>query len=634
MSRRSLWLFLTLALLNGLVYTVLVPPWQHYDEPNHFEYAWLIAYRSHRPQEGDFDRPMRVATLRSMIAHDFFRGMGGVPPVDAEVPWIGPVAQVGNAPLYYWLAALPMRLFAPLDIEPQLYAARLTSLALLLLTVGLAWGTLGVLFPPDSALRWMPLGLLVALPPFVDIMTAVNDDVAGVAAFALFLFFATRLIRRGWRWGDATGLLVALGTCLLAKRTVYFVAALVPLVVLFALLRGAHRRWAWVLTALTLAVGLLFLLRSGDAALWYHRTTQAQPTRAAVPNAPLGRYALRLQVTDRNSRTQILQFLPDNQVPTWAGQTLTLGAWMWASAPIEVAAPHLVLIGQPPLPLLSGTPKVTLSTSPQFYTWTVRLPDAPLRRAWVQFEPSAVAPQTSVDVFIDGAILAQGEYPPDEGPRWGDATGEQAVWGGQPVRNLLRNASGERAWLNPQPWADALWSRVFGYQNENFASLVGYTLRDWPGAGWYYQLASSTLFRSFWGKFGWGHVSLLGHKPYRALAIVSALLLIGALLTVRRDLSWEVALLFALAVAASWGLALARGAHHTLSAWVNIPVARYTFSTLLPLAIGFAAGAWYWERLLARFLPALRRWPGLLWGLFLLGLTLWGWASVYAFYYV
>jgi hypothetical protein len=34
---------LLLAAINGLFYIFIVPPWQHYDEPNHFEYIWLLA---------------------------------------------------------------------------------------------------------------------------------------------------------------------------------------------------------------------------------------------------------------------------------------------------------------------------------------------------------------------------------------------------------------------------------------------------------------------------------------------------------------------------------------------------------------------------------------------------------------
>ena len=47
---RLLLALLVLALLRGLVYLALLPPWQHYDEPTHFEYVQLIAERKKLPQ--------------------------------------------------------------------------------------------------------------------------------------------------------------------------------------------------------------------------------------------------------------------------------------------------------------------------------------------------------------------------------------------------------------------------------------------------------------------------------------------------------------------------------------------------------------------------------------------------------
>ena len=77
--RRWLLIILALALLHGLLYVFLVPPWQHYDEPQHFEYAWLLAERDRRPQPGDYDFEMRRAVAQSMLAHAFFRNWSSLP---------------------------------------------------------------------------------------------------------------------------------------------------------------------------------------------------------------------------------------------------------------------------------------------------------------------------------------------------------------------------------------------------------------------------------------------------------------------------------------------------------------------------------------------------------------------------
>jgi hypothetical protein len=128
--------------------------WQHYDEPAHFEYAWLIANRpGGLPLRGEFDQPLRRALAASMIEHDFFRGMALLPDLEAsnEAVWIG-VSQVGDPPLYYLLASLPLRFLSTSDVTLQLYAARFVSLGLYLLSILCAWGMLQELVSNDHIL--------------------------------------------------------------------------------------------------------------------------------------------------------------------------------------------------------------------------------------------------------------------------------------------------------------------------------------------------------------------------------------------------------------------------------------------------------------------------------------------------
>ncbi len=66
-ERTELGLVLCVAALQGLLYVFLLPPWQHYDEPTHFEYAWLIANRGHLPTVVDVDPIMRREVAASML---------------------------------------------------------------------------------------------------------------------------------------------------------------------------------------------------------------------------------------------------------------------------------------------------------------------------------------------------------------------------------------------------------------------------------------------------------------------------------------------------------------------------------------------------------------------------------------
>ncbi|MDP2744483.1 MAG: hypothetical protein Q8P00_05395, partial [Dehalococcoidia bacterium] len=76
-ERDSKWLavFLALALLRGVLYGVVVPPWQHPDEPTHFEHARIIAETGGLPAADYVSLPIRREIVASMVNHAFWRGI-------------------------------------------------------------------------------------------------------------------------------------------------------------------------------------------------------------------------------------------------------------------------------------------------------------------------------------------------------------------------------------------------------------------------------------------------------------------------------------------------------------------------------------------------------------------------------
>src|SRR4030065_802809 len=90
-GKYTLGVLLLVSLINGLLYLFLVPPWQHYDEPGHFEYAWLIAHWSRLPDPNEYDPVMRRQLASSMIEHGFYDGLGFVPDLTSldQPAWVG-----------------------------------------------------------------------------------------------------------------------------------------------------------------------------------------------------------------------------------------------------------------------------------------------------------------------------------------------------------------------------------------------------------------------------------------------------------------------------------------------------------------------------------------------------------------
>jgi hypothetical protein len=119
-ARVLLKLLLPLALLYGLLYLVVVLPWQHAGEPTHFEYARLIALWNRQSALNESDLATDREIADSMYRFRFWKP--GVRPdiLSAQPPNIG-FDQKVHPPLYYAVAALPVHWLCFLPVETQLY---------------------------------------------------------------------------------------------------------------------------------------------------------------------------------------------------------------------------------------------------------------------------------------------------------------------------------------------------------------------------------------------------------------------------------------------------------------------------------------------------------------------------------
>ena len=206
LRRRERWLVavaLALGGLHGLLYVGLLPPWQHYEEPSHFEFAWIISQTLSLPAYPAGDAAKRREMAASMLAHGFYLDLGFQPDFQSTEPlWIG-INVSGGVPLYHVLAAGPLRLLAGATVETQLYAVRLLSLNLYLLTLWLAHKVLVEVLPEGHPLRWQVPLVMALMPGFTELMTAVSNDVAATASYSLYLWVTTRLVARGPSVGRA-----------------------------------------------------------------------------------------------------------------------------------------------------------------------------------------------------------------------------------------------------------------------------------------------------------------------------------------------------------------------------------------------------------------------------------------------
>ncbi len=245
-------LLVGLALVRGLLYAALIPPWQAPDEPWHFRQAWRIARGGlqralERESLQSFERE-RMASLYEWRFGEFFRPLPDRMP--ESPPW------EGDAPFslsYVWLALWiwPVR---HEDIVTQLYMARLGNVVLSAFIAWVAWRVFTLIAPPGPLRAAMGM-LVVFLPQHTFINSSVTDgtlaELAGTAAF----YGWAKAFRNRLGVRELFTILLGLGVAIWSKRTALFLMPMTLILLVGYLFWGLFaRRQRWRQRAAALAV--------------------------------------------------------------------------------------------------------------------------------------------------------------------------------------------------------------------------------------------------------------------------------------------------------------------------------------------------------------------------------------------
>jgi hypothetical protein len=596
--RLALYAALILALVNGVIYMVIIPPWQHNDEPNHFEYVWLVANRPGLPKLGDYDFTLHQVVARSMIEHNFFANMGFLPDLNSkdQPAWIGQYNQTKDPPLYYLVASLPLRLLrigGPYqNIEWQYRSVQFVSLLLYLLTVLFAWGLVRELAGEASPLVWIVPICMTLEPSFNGVMTSINSDVGAIAFFTGFLWGAVYLIQRGFSWKGLIWSTLGAGFCYFTKSGVYIAVPLLLVAVLISLVPAPRRWWFWAALAAMGFLALFAVFAWGDAADWYRLSMQPEPTRIQSNSAPLGKYVFQLAYHGNEaspSSVALQQLISPSGYSAFSGQTVTFGAWIWSNRPASIRGP--ILKSNMQASPIFQTIKIT--QKPTYFIFTYTLP-TDTSQLQVVLSPLVKAPLPNTTIYYDGLVLLKGQWPGDQPPQFSDAQGTTGVWGGASFTNLLHDGSAESSWPHIRSWADQAGARFL--PDRGRPSLILYALLDAKDLRNYYFSDIINFVRTFWAKFGWEKVSLLGGTPYRYLSYLMGIGFIGAVLALwrnRKKVPWHPLIFLGVAIAGVWISAFLMGTLYLFYKYYY-PHARYSFPVLVPVLLLLASGWLGW----------------------------------------
>jgi hypothetical protein len=440
--------------------------------------------------------------------------------------------------------------------------------------------------------------MVVLIPPFVDLMTGVNNDAGATLAFSLFLWSAVRTIRFGITVQRLIWILAATLIGILTKTTASVVVATAPLAVLVAFFARHRIRRAVILGgAGLLIVATTLLFEWGDAAYWFRwdkEAVQETAVRVASPVAPFGsRVGVVEAVAADPDRGIFNQVLQEDLAPL-AGQTVTVGGWIWADRPATVPAPGLVWSQKGTTRLDRIEAWVEVTTTPTFVAHTFVVPEESGKLYYALFAGGPEPDSSPRRVYLDGAFLIPGSFPAGTRPQFDDETASTGLWAGRRITNLVHNASFDQGWPRLHPWIEQSVTR---YTRRSAAQVFGVLFDVRQVNRFLIGTAAPALLYSFFGWFGWGHIQVSWPAwPYMVLIVV-LLASAGCLKWCSREKAprfVRAAIVFlALTAFVIWGNALLSPLAYFTWAKAPLPNARYTFPAIVPTVMALTGGWWF-----------------------------------------
>jgi hypothetical protein len=544
--RRSLPIVLAVSLANGLLYALLIPPWQGPDEHSHFAYAVLLdrygmdvaQLQSQQLGEQRHDLALERAVTASMDRYDFTRlqavhsAPGATSNAGYSLYW-----ELSQPPAYYWLGVMALRTARALGVnvdpygDPEGVLRLLRGVSVLLATVvaGLAWMAgklLGGYERNEFAQRrrgrgWLKLvlPLTVSLLPMHAFSTSVanNDIMAELLVSTLFVVLVA-LLRYPTSLRGAALALAAIALAIASPFTkASAMAAAMPLASIGLAawagllvwravrrqLSDQNRRTGWVpatvallVVILTAAVFVSLYEPSGTAVGWHaSATTFDAVPRVAAAGAHKGSYVIELRPTGGGA-VAYQTLVPKIPHPAF---DVAFAGWARAVGPSPNSAAATLAVQQ-------GGKRLGLGVA-----------QLPSTGEWTQ-----LTVQGRVFESSDAVTLQLGAWQGDV--QFDDFSLEtrnfSAPWP-DPVFSLnLLNPSGEQEAFRLRPIvAKLVPSDVTGMADALVNPQQFSRLKLWR----YY---ANMEFQSFWGNFGWLSIPLPG-AVYTMIGLLMVLALSG-----------------------------------------------------------------------------------------------------------
>ncbi len=208
MGRPTLLALSALALIHGLLYAALTPPWQAPDEIAYFEYSHLLAHYwrplTYADASPDLERQI-IASLYTYHAWDYVHqaAPAQVPARLEQAPFFGRSRTLTRFSLAYVPYALAVWPWLDQPVVTQLYVMRLVSVLIGALVVVLAFQTARLVEPELPALALGASLFVLLLPQHAYILATVSDGNPAELLTSGALYLLVAMLRAGLTWRRA-----------------------------------------------------------------------------------------------------------------------------------------------------------------------------------------------------------------------------------------------------------------------------------------------------------------------------------------------------------------------------------------------------------------------------------------------
>lgn len=284
-----LWLcFIT----RGCFYSALLPMWEGYDEPFHFSFIQYVATHNSlpvptTPVSREVQQSLHLVPLSweqrlhamdpPIYTQDSYwqlpelsrRALAeqerALPPAWGTQAGTAPAMyEAQQAPLYYWMMAVPLGLASGWSLAARLLLIRILSVLLASLFLPIAYATAKRFFADDAQALGI-VAVITCMPELMIDIGRVGNEGLAIVVYSLLTLLLLLAVQSGRsQWFIAAG--VALGVGLLTKAYFLFAIPAFLLVALYSILRSGGERKPVVFNT-AVGIGLAALIGFG----WYWR---------------------------------------------------------------------------------------------------------------------------------------------------------------------------------------------------------------------------------------------------------------------------------------------------------------------------------------------------------------------------